>query len=190
MPIKPIETIYNGYRFRSRLEARWAVFFDALGIKYEYEREGYKTPHGCYLPDFWLPEIQTFVEIKPATREPSGAMKWPSDARWGALSDHFRLVVLRGTPGSIDFGKGGGYPYEGFCFDEWGADCSYYWGECPECGCIDLQYEARTERNRNHKQGCSIPQQTRAHNPDTPRLKDAYSAARRARFEHGESGWR
>lgn len=25
--IKPIETIYNGYHFRSRLEARWAVFF-------------------------------------------------------------------------------------------------------------------------------------------------------------------
>jgi len=40
--IKPIETLYNGYRFRSRLEARWAVFFDAIGLKYEYEVEGYK----------------------------------------------------------------------------------------------------------------------------------------------------
>ena len=28
--IKPIETKYNGYRFRSRLEARWAVFFDMI----------------------------------------------------------------------------------------------------------------------------------------------------------------
>lgn len=36
MDIKPIETHYNGYRFRSRLEARWAVFFDALGIKPEF----------------------------------------------------------------------------------------------------------------------------------------------------------
>ncbi len=35
--MKPIETIYNGFRFRSRLEARWAVFFDAVEIKYEYE---------------------------------------------------------------------------------------------------------------------------------------------------------
>lgn len=25
-----IQTEYNGYLFRSRLEARWAVFFDAL----------------------------------------------------------------------------------------------------------------------------------------------------------------
>lgn len=51
--IKPFETYYNGYRFRSRLEARWAVFFDALGIKYEYEPEGYRLPSGkIYLPDF------------------------------------------------------------------------------------------------------------------------------------------
>jgi len=39
--IKAIETVYNGYKFRSRLEARWAVFFDALGIEYEYEKEGF-----------------------------------------------------------------------------------------------------------------------------------------------------
>lgn len=42
--IKPIETIYNGYRFRSRLEARWAVFLDSLGVKYEYEPEGFELP--------------------------------------------------------------------------------------------------------------------------------------------------
>ena len=51
--IKPIETEYNGYRFRSRLEARWAVFFDSLGIEYEYEPEGFELPSGKrYLPDF------------------------------------------------------------------------------------------------------------------------------------------
>ena len=53
MAIKPKETIYNGYRFRSRLEARWAVFFDSLGVKYEYEPEGFELPGlGGYLPDF------------------------------------------------------------------------------------------------------------------------------------------
>ncbi len=39
--IKAIETRYKGYRFRSRLEARWAVYFDTLGWKWEYEKEGY-----------------------------------------------------------------------------------------------------------------------------------------------------
>ncbi len=40
-PLKAIDTEYNGYRFRSRLEARWAVFFDTLGMPYMYEPEGF-----------------------------------------------------------------------------------------------------------------------------------------------------
>lgn len=64
--IKPISTEYNGYRFRSRLEARWAVFFDSLGIKWEYEPEGYDlNRYGWYLPDFYLPEPDYFAEVKP-----------------------------------------------------------------------------------------------------------------------------
>ncbi len=68
--IKAIETVYNGYRFRSRLEARWAVFFDSLGVNYEYEKEGYDFGNlGFYLPDFFLPHFFSFpvpmwVEIK------------------------------------------------------------------------------------------------------------------------------
>ena len=63
--IKPIETCYNGYRFRSRLEARWAVFFDALDIKYIYEPEGYELSDGSkYLPDFYLPELDYYAEVK------------------------------------------------------------------------------------------------------------------------------
>ena len=55
--IKAIETIYNGYKFRSRLEARWAVFFEEAGIEYQYEPEGYVLDNGeCYLPDFYIPD--------------------------------------------------------------------------------------------------------------------------------------
>lgn len=67
MSIKAIETLYSGYRFRSRLEARWAVFFENMYIDYEYEYEGFELSDGTkYLPDFWLPRFQTFVEIKGA----------------------------------------------------------------------------------------------------------------------------
>ncbi len=63
--IKAIETQYKGYRFRSRLEAKWAVLFERLGIEWEYEKEGYDLGEaGWYLPDFWLPELKCFVEIK------------------------------------------------------------------------------------------------------------------------------
>jgi len=63
--IKPIETIYKGRRFRSRLEARWAVYFDVVGIKWEYEKEGYNLGDGIfYLPDFWLPQASMWAEVK------------------------------------------------------------------------------------------------------------------------------
>ncbi len=51
--MKPIPTFYKGYKFRSRLEALWAVYFDAAGIEWLREAEGYVLRGGlCYLPDF------------------------------------------------------------------------------------------------------------------------------------------
>lgn len=63
--MKAIETRYNNRLFRSRTEARYAVFLDALGEKWEYEKDGYDLDdRDYYLPDFWLPRLETFVEIK------------------------------------------------------------------------------------------------------------------------------
>lgn len=62
--IKAINTRYNGYLFRSRLEARWAMFFDALGLEYEYEMEGYEMEGIRYLPDFYIPSLNRWFEIK------------------------------------------------------------------------------------------------------------------------------
>ena len=68
--IQAIQTTYQGYKFRSRLEARWAVFFDALGLKWEYEPEGFQLPGGLqYLPDFRVTSptgLVQWYEIKPA----------------------------------------------------------------------------------------------------------------------------
>lgn len=68
--MKAIETRYAGYRFRSRLEARWAVFFQTLGLKWEYEPEGFDLGFGVrYLPDFrvWYPDdpVPVWFEVKP-----------------------------------------------------------------------------------------------------------------------------
>lgn len=76
LTIKPLETRCNGYRFRSRLEARWSIFLEELGIEYAYEPQGYVLPSGPYLPDFYLPKYDKFIEIKPADgRERSPARK-------------------------------------------------------------------------------------------------------------------
>lgn len=70
MAIKAIETKWKGYRFRSRLEARWAVFFDALGLRWRYEPEGYDLGGGAwYLPDFFIEgngHRGPYIEIKGA----------------------------------------------------------------------------------------------------------------------------
>jgi len=70
--MKAIETHYDGYRFRSRLEARWAYFFNKAGVRYEYEPEGFVVDGKPYLPDFYLPNtylrnketLGVYVEIK------------------------------------------------------------------------------------------------------------------------------
>lgn len=91
-----IETEYKGYLFRSRLEARWAVFFDAAGIEWKYESEGYEVGGHRYLPDFWLPGCEVFVEVKG---DPDGLRK-----------DHARMCAVLGPrsplPGFAD-GKHG-----------------------------------------------------------------------------------
>lgn len=64
-PIQPLPSHYDGTLFRSRLEARWAYFFDLIKLAWDYEPEGFALPAGNYCPDFFLPEWKLFVELKP-----------------------------------------------------------------------------------------------------------------------------
>ena len=90
--MKAIETIYNNYRFRSRIEARWAVFFDTLGVKYLYEHEGFDLGElGYYLPDFYIPGWDCYAEVKPCEFTEEEFDKCM------ALSNHC-LLLDTGTP--------------------------------------------------------------------------------------------
>lgn len=191
--LKPIETHYNGYRFRSRLEARWAVFLDTLGVKYRYEPEGFDLDGIKYLPDFYLPELGYWLEIKPTA--PNDAENNKAAALAAAI--HQNVYILIGDPEI----PGDAMPdHEGHhVFKVWweehagvysvGWDNWHLWCECPYCGAIDLQYQGRAGRMEC---GC-----IRDRNPDrydhlmcdrSDRLDAAYTAARSARFEFGESG--
>jgi hypothetical protein len=101
--IKAIQTRYNGYWFRSRLEARWAVFFDALEMDYEYESEGFQLSDGTrYLPDFWVPiknsdhgiDSGYWVEIKPTRPNHEETKK----AYLLALESGHNTIILAGQP--------------------------------------------------------------------------------------------
>ena len=74
--MKPIPTIFRGITYRSRLEARWQCFFDSINLSAQYEPEGFVLESGtCYLPDFWLPQVRMFAEIKPEYLTPSEQFK-------------------------------------------------------------------------------------------------------------------
>jgi hypothetical protein len=99
MALNPIQTEYKGYLFRSRLEARWAVFLDYIKEPWEYEKEGYKVSWLCeketyYLPDFWLPNFDCFLEIKgqpPTEQEKTLCM--------ALMSDKYPVLLFHGVPG-------------------------------------------------------------------------------------------
>lgn len=57
---------YSGYEMRSHSETRWAGMMDAIDISWLYEPQVVRTRHGAYLPDFYLPTVGVFVEVKGA----------------------------------------------------------------------------------------------------------------------------
>jgi len=179
--LQPLETLYQGVRFRSRLEARWAVFYDNIGMPWVYEPEGYMLKDGlCYLPDFYLPKLKAFIEIKP--EEPS---KKEYD-KCTLLAELTRKKVYLFF-GPIPYGREGSYEYcclssefsnSAYCFlpGERGGDYAHAWCQCPVCKRIGIQYEGRAGRL------CRCTAGDHGWNPFSPTLVAAYKAARSERF--------
>lgn len=158
--MKAIETSYRGYRFRSRLEARWAVFFDSLRVNWEFEPEGFDVGGGArYLPDFRVmaglfPPL--YVEVKPSGL-PLDATEvdryWRFSTQLCASEKDVGFLVVRGDPINED----------GFLFGAFGGE--------PKLG-----------------QQSPLVLFAMAVGGATSRVADAAIAARAARFEHGETG--
>jgi hypothetical protein len=109
--IKAIQTEYNGIKFRSRLEAKWAVFFDTAKIRYEYEPEGYETEEGGkYLPDFYLPDFDLYVEVKRDTEEGIKEIveKCEPAIQWGGAIK--QILILSDIPGENPDGERWAFP--------------------------------------------------------------------------------
>lgn len=195
--IKPIETQYKGYLFRSRLEARWAVFFDAIGLEWEYEPEGIVLSDGTkYLPDFFLQEFHCYFEVKrksiKGTPEEKKAIEKISN---GQYSDSWAGIICFGDPMDDDLlifcqetDDGGGGSYEGpitiglhpetyrpylFAFDDRRERCFYtHFGEDMLSECIPMVTMEYGMYNYRDFVGKLI--------------YNARKKARQARFEFGE----
>jgi hypothetical protein len=182
--MQAIETDYNGYRFRSRLEARWAVFFDALRIRYQYEKEGFNLDGLWYLPDFYLPDHDYWIEIKP--NEPDNESEdWKKVT---GLATHLGkdVYIAVGDVWMPYDGDPGRYLDRGVCnyhrpVHPGGNPASHsWWYECPQCSRLSL-----TVFGHHNRRACSCEGGEHLQFSDTPRLVVAYRAARQARFEHG-----
>ncbi len=100
--IAAIETVFRGYRFRSRLEARWAVFFETLGIDFDYEPEGFDLGEtGYYLPDFYLPGLRLWLEIKP--QAPSHDEMWKAKTFTELSGENMAILHGRLTMPTMDY---------------------------------------------------------------------------------------
>jgi hypothetical protein len=165
--MRPIQTFYKGYKFRSRLEARWAVFFDALGIKWEYEPEGYHLSNGdMYLPDFFLPKFcgpkGIYAEVKP---ERCIDPKAEQLARESGVS----VLMVCGMPGPMTY--------------------QLINGEPPYTNAAFMGRRMTSEEYRLFYEPGSEDDEGRIAESDLDRsVLEAIVRARSARFEHGEKG--
>jgi hypothetical protein len=99
--------MYKGILFRSRLEARWAVFMDEAGIDWEFEPVWIQTDSDLYrnwLPDFRLPRYGQWAEVKGHLTEHELDRLLTLSMYVGGCGQGSDVVVLghipeRGSPG-------------------------------------------------------------------------------------------
>lgn len=196
--MQPIETFYNGYRFRSRLEARWAVFLSVLSVPFEYEREGFQIGGIRYLPDFWLPEQHTWLEVKGnpdlkdsetakiiafnAGLEARNKARQPED-EWGVMWVCVGEPYLNGLSRSYEVFSPVTSADRAPELMPWTNAC---WTECPTCSTYDIRALCDRDDSADvfaYCQHCGSTVTASAKQfESTATLQRAYGAARSARF--------
>lgn len=171
--IRAIETVYSGYRFRSRAEARWAVFLKTLGVSFQYEAEGFDIDGAWYLPDFWVADWNSFIEVKNDKSNP--LVGFYTCAKLSELSGR-RVLLLNGVPPN----------YTMIAWDVDGEYAPARFTQCRKCTAIYIE-EHDGDGGAYALEPCdlSCPNSDKWPTPGAY-LTAALEAAQQARFEHGE----
>lgn len=191
--IKSIDTIYNGYKFRSRLEARWAIFFDSVGIKYRYEPEGYITSHGWYLPDFYIDSMNLFIDVKGNSKAEPLALNKLSEIckknQRGAILENIPLVKNDVVDPLDPFNSEDFALHQNTTFGNGEEDGLYLFCKCTICGQMGFEFEGRSARIDCGCDHGECGNGDKSYNYDDHAILDAYKEARMARFEHDDKKW-
>jgi len=183
--IKAIETRYKGYRFRSRLEARWAVFFNACNYNWEYEPEGFELGGGVYyLPDFKIHgkdengDFNIFwIEVKPD----NAMLSETETTKMAAFESLVRETEI--CKGYGDFIKLVGTPA-----DKLYDGTRQFRGDDPkEQWAMEPFYRGRPSFWEDWKDCQDMVQSLKRWNKKESNVVNPVNAARSARFEHGET---
>lgn len=55
---------YRGHKMRSSWELAFAQYLDNMGYIWQHEPETFHTSYGFYTPDFWVEDLNSYVEVK------------------------------------------------------------------------------------------------------------------------------
>lgn len=182
--MQAIPTTYKGYRFRSRVEARWAVFLDALNADWTYESEGFDLDGTKYLPDFWVRDWDCWIEVKGAAASPEELQK----CRLLADASKKRVLLLSGEPGMHK--DKNSYKITMFASDDTDREVTDGWefGEGRRCSreiwLVSEEWGAFTLKPVAHDRDDGYP----LSGSSAYAIGTALAAARAARFEFGQSG--
>ena len=142
MPSRRTTARFKGKTFRSHTECRWAMFFEYLGLDWDYESQGFANEDEAYLPDFTVKAALglLWVEVKGAWEsDPRGVAKW---RRWAPEREQPSRTVLLSGPPSLE-GKwiviGGDENAAHALAGPW-EDDTQQWRPCPSGRHFDLCY--------------------------------------------------
>lgn len=192
--MEPVQTRYAGCHFRSRLEAKWAVFFDHLDMEWQYEPERYmvgpKEARRTYLPDFHLTGHDLWVEVKgdPAALDPvlmyaaADPYHGLPSSPYGAARDYGLVEPRIVTVGPVPRSPGA----HGLVCVVAGAILAWQRGVFTCTGGKHHLAPVGTPQHEGLDGG--LLDATATGLAPCDHVRAAYVAARSARFEHGESG--
>lgn len=157
-----------------------------MDIPADYEERHFNLGGLFYRPDFWLPKQNCWIEIKgisPSKDEREKARRLAAQTQ--RVVYIFYGPIPEPNPEDETWYSGSAIVF----FPNGTDDEAYWWCECPSCGTLGLEFEARAT---NLACGCLARVGSRLDKSNyyySPRLLQSYLCAREAEYVDSSDGF-